>query len=742
MNKFLLRRIGLGDEQTGFRPSLKECLDVVLLQADALMDGILDGLAALSAKPQGKGSYHVDSAVEPATIEHLRAQAVALKRAFTGELQAAVYHSGSPDVIAPPIVRFEDLQLFDSAQIDASIEFALVRQEVLRCVEDVLPAFNARVSHLMGWTTVQPQLNPLKPDAFVRALLICLDQFVPDEKARTSLPMSAAGLLGVGLRQLYREVGDWLRSQGVESASTSGASVGDSFGKGNPRGRTPDNAVGRTLVTLDKLRKLLSGELDTPPSHADFSHTVPASLVALEDMKLVEPMMKRLAKRASGPAPEGARHTGSSPPNFSAQPLAREPTQSKLLGRQLGAEVIRMMLDNLMLDKSLLPEVREVIQRLESTLLALAQADPRFFIERQHPARKFLDRLTHRSLGFASESDEGFSRFLNSISEAVSGIAGSQADADSFARALHALEDGWLVEDATQRQQQGEAARALRHVEQRNLLAQRLADEFDERQKSKDIPELIASFLRGPWAQVVAESQLASDDGSADPGGYLALVDDLLWSVQLRRARRNRQRLVHLVPTMLVTLRQGLQLIHYPPERVPVFFDALIALHEKAFEGPRLPRPDVSLNVGTADLTIPQVDEFLDEVAPLEGIEYWGAEEEIIETGHMESGANRGTDEALRPWSAGDFTTGMWVELMVDNTWRRVQLTWASPHRTLFMFVARGGEAHSMSRRTMERLRMQSRIRFVSDGHAVEKALDGVAVSALQNDLGQMNQGS
>jgi hypothetical protein len=47
-----------------------------------------------------------------------------------------------------------------------------------------------------------------------------------------------------------------------------------------------------------------------------------------------------------------------------------------------------------------------------------------------------------------------------------------------------------------------------------------------------------------------------------------------------------------------------------------------------------------------------------------------------------------------------------------------------------------------MSRRTMERLRMQNRIRFVSDGHAVEKALDGVAEVALQNDLGQMNQPS
>jgi hypothetical protein len=241
---------------------------------------------------------------------------------------------------------------------------------------------------------------------------------------------------------------------------------------------------------------------------------------------------------------------------------------------------------------------------------------------------------------------------------------------------------------------------------------------------------------------VVAESQLASVDGGADPGGYLALVDDLLWSVQLRRARRNRQRLVHLVPTMLVTLRQGLQLIHYPPEHVPEFFDALIALHEKAFEGPRLARPGATLDKGTVDLTVPSVDESSGEVAPLEGGEYWGAEEDVVETGYIGSGANGVTGEALQPWSVGDLTTGIWVELMVDSSWRRVQLTWASPHRTLFMFVARGGEAHSMSRRTMERLRMLSRIRLVSDVHAVENALDGVAVTALQDNLGQMNQAS
>ena len=734
MNKFLLRRIGLVDDQTGIRPSLKECLDVVLMQADALMDGILDGLTALSTKTRGKGIYQADSAVDLATITHLRVQADALKVTFESELRLAAYHSGSLEVTEQPLVRFDDLQLFDSAQIDASIEYALVRQEVFRSVEDVLPAFDAMVSHLLGWITVQPQLNPLKPDAFVRALLASLARHAQDEKARLTLVMPAAGLLGVGLRQLYREVSDWLRAQGVESAGMVGSSASGSLGKGSSKGKGQDNAAGRTWVTLDKLRRLLSGELDSSSALTDFSHTVPASFVALEDMKLVEPLMKRLAQRAGSPAPVQPKGSAT---QASIQTVAREPTQGKLLGRQLGAEVIRMMLDNLMLDKSLLKEVREVIKRLESTFLVLAQADPRFFSDRQHPARQFLDRSAHRSLGFASESDEGFPRFLKSISNAVSAISSSEADADSFANALHALEDGWLLDDANQRQQQREVARALRHAEQRNLLAQRLADDFDARQKNNEIPELVASFLRGPWAQVVAESQLACVDGSADPGGYLALVDDLMWSVQTHRTRRNRQRLVHLVPTLLVTLRQGLQLIQYPQERIPVFFDALISLHEKAFEGSRQP----AAHTDSKQPVTPAVD-LLEQAGCVDVAEFWVAEEEALETGYLVFEVDSLADQAQRPWSVGDLQPGLWVELMVDQLWRRVQLTWVSPHRTLFMFVSRGGEAHSMSRRTMERLRMQNKIRFVSDGHVVENALNGVAVSALQNDLGQLNQAS
>jgi hypothetical protein len=83
----------------------------------------------------------------------------------------------------------------------------------------------------------------------------------------------------------------------------------------------------------------------------------------------------------------------------------------------------------------------------------------------------------------------------------------------------------------------------------------------------------------------------------------------------------------------------------------------------------------------------------------------------------------------------GELRTGTWVELRVEGQWIRVQLTWASPHATLFMFTSAAGTAHSMSRRTLDRLRTQGAIRVLAERNIVDEALDQVAKAALKNSL-------
>jgi len=300
-------------------------------------------------------------------------------------------------------------------------------------------------------------------------------------------------------------------------------------------GEAGRNSGHRSLLTLDKLRRLLSGELDPRPmvaGNADFTHTVPASFVALEDMKLVEPMLKRLSQRAS-------RVDSDSGKTLATTSRAKvEALQGKALGKELGEEVVRLMLENLMQDRRLLEGVRQSVMNMEPVLQRLSAHDPRFFADRKHPARVFLDRMTHRSLAFQSEDDAGYFHFQKTLDNAISVLAGGGGDAKAFERMVRKLEEGWAQEDQQQKQLAAEAARGLMHAEQRNMLAQRLAQEFAQRMTFKNAPEIVLAFLRGPWAQVVAEYQLKFADGTDDSEGYLALVDDLIWSVQPRLVRK------------------------------------------------------------------------------------------------------------------------------------------------------------------------------------------------------------
>lgn len=733
MTKFMLRRLGVADDPGSLKPTLQGCIEAVLEQSDTLMEAVLSGLKASLEPPKGKQSPLPVDGKARETIAELLAESTSVKAVFGQSLRKVVYGGDSQRKATQPLVRFDDFQFLEEDQIDANIEFALTQQEVMLAVDDVLPNLNALVSGLLGWVTVQAHLNPLKPESFVHALRESFLQHISDDSARSSVMTLAAGKMGVSLRQLYKEVSDWMRSQGVEAAGLPISKVGGPKGPAKPA----ENAMSRTLLTLDKLRRLLSGELDPGPMSGgvkDFIHTVPASFDALQDMKMVEPMMKRLAARAT--LAEAAPVS----PLLAAgqQAIQRERTQSKNLGKQLGEEVVRLMLENLLGDNRLLAPVRANLKALEPVLLKLSQMDPRFFSDRQHPARQMLDKLTHRSLAFSTENDARFGLFRKTFDNAVSVLVGGEGDAAAFARVLRKLEEGWTRDEQDQRQRAEEAARALLRAEQRNLLAQRLAEEFNARMEGKRVPDMVVNFLRGPWAQVVAEAQLKFADGTGDAGDYQALADDLIWSVQLKLARRNRTRLVQMVPGMLVKMRQGLQLISYPEELIAEFFDALITYHEKAFETVR------AVPSGTPiDSVIDRVSiSAEDEISAADS--FWIAEDEATDSGFMEDVADIELDftAAVEPateaeqleWTIESLNTGAWVDLALAGNWVRAQLTWASPHRTLFMFISGGGMAHSMSRRTMQRLKGLGLIRLVSDGRVMDNALDAVAQTALRND--------
>ena len=160
------------------------------------------------------------------------------------------------------------------------------------------------------------------------------------------------------------------------------------------------------------------------------------------------------------------------------------------------------MFDNLAQDARLLPEYQQHLRSIQPAIVRLAQQDSRFFSERSHPARRFLDQMTQRSLAFASDTDDGWARFLATVEAAIHWLDSKVIDADTFRELLEHLQAQWARHDQVLHQRREEAARALLHAEQRNLLPEMAADS-PRRWKAWTWP-LCQRLPQGSWS-VVAE---------------------------------------------------------------------------------------------------------------------------------------------------------------------------------------------------------------------------------------------
>lgn len=681
-------------------------------------------------------------------------------------------------------VHFDDLELMDEHQISVSVERARAREVLADTVDAALAELNGLISAAMGQASVNPESNPLRPEMFLQALQTVVGQMQVTDSVRRDWmgPMSQA--LGGELRGLYGDLATRLQQAGIKPI---GFAMRQADGRHaylplvDPQGLTPGfaaeplhantvatassthhpdrlapqaTAQNDTLLTLDRLRRLLLGEFCPPPdtsrlerfseqfsrefdqpdlqtdaSHApDFEITVPAAFEALQEMNQVDRLMERLG------SPRAPGQTLDTPPAG--------------LGQALSQEVVALMVDNLAQDPRLLPPVQKVVRDLEPALMQLAVGDPRFFSDREHPARCLLQEITDRSLAFENVAAPGFESFLVALNESTLPLVqGAIRDKEDFEPVLEHLRQLWTESEQQHERERLRAIESLWRAEQRHLLASRIARQIRHLPEFCMVPADIGNFLQGPWAQVLAQVRLNNDSGHPDPGRYRELVDALLWSAQPDETRKNPARLARLVPKLLARLQDGLATIGYPQADLTTFMETLMRLHQMAFQGPASPPAKASLDA-PADAD-PQPSAITQRGPDLpESTEPWLAPAEARESGFMEAGvldsvvsgnAVLSGDEAPESeevWSdAPDMPMGTWVDLQVAGKWERTQLTWMGPHGTLFLFTSASGRSQSMTKRLRDRLLAKGTLRVVAQQTVVGEALDAVARTAMRNSV-------
>ncbi len=489
-----------------------------------------------------------------------------------------------------------------------------------------------------------------------------------------------------------------------------------------------------------------------------------------------------------------------SPETWGQQASARARTRTLLnlkaratrIGQVLGLDAVRSLVNQVGGDERVLTPVRESFVALEPALLHMALGDPRYLADERHPARVLVETIAQRSFKYNDEFASEFGQFMAPVREAVRDLVERPAvTAADFEAHRQSLEAAWKQQDEQEQSAHEQALHSMQFAQERQALADRIAWELSLRPDINDAPAAVADFLYRDWSLVIAHAQLASEGSKLDPGGYVAVVSDLLWSATPRLTMKQPTRLFEVVPRLIKALRNGLDMLGKDPADTETFFGALMRYHQPVL---RLRRTRSAMDTQAAGLTMPGGLESMpvpldpepaERPAPRKADQPWLGKHELqaagfADTDELDTARAELPEEALAQvaspvepvpnavtapsaklvqgepaegaiavpsapgQAAGDeddlqkqiqaavgrLRAGDWVDLHVNGAWRRAQLSWTNDNGALFMFVSQGGRPHGMTRRMCEKLMRLRHLRPVNVDAVVERALRKVSDAA------------
>lgn len=399
---------------------------------------------------------------------------------------------------------------------------------------------------------------------------------------------------------------------------------------------------------------------------------------------------------------------------------------------------------------------------------------------------KYNDEFSPEFLSFFAPVNETFIRLNGEEVE----------NAQPFTEALASLEATWIGQDQQEQQARNQVLNALRFAQDRQTLADEIAFDLSNRSDLQNVPGIVLDFLFGPWSLVMAHARLVDTRKQLDPDGFGSVVPDLLWSVKRDITLKQPTKLIEMIPGLLAKLHSGLALLGQDPREGEEFFEGLMNLHrpvlklrrqkslQDAIESGVMPLEPEEPQISPAErlarkdghpwLTRDELDQagFEDTIPSMQG-ELDGLDD-VDSRGSSLSGSGNLSDSqagelqvltdsgsamlspqaedkparslpavaAAAPSAAmsadeaaqilASLRHGRWVDLCSKRRWLRAQLTWVSTQGTLFMFVSHGGQPHSMTKRSCERLIRDRLLRPVATHEVIGPALDEISKQAVQ----------
>jgi hypothetical protein len=395
-------------------------------------------------------------------------------------------------------------------------------------------------------------------------------------------------------------------------------------------------------------------------------------------------------------------------------------------------ELVAMLFDFIFETKDLPDGIKALLARLQIPVLKAAMLDGAFFAKKTHPSRLLVNALAEAGRGWspAMGNDDPLYSHIDALVHRI--LDGFTDNLAIFDEAREKLEKFLADEEKVAEANIQSTAEEINQTDRKEMATAVAKAEIERRIQMYPVPNFLASFLRQQWTGTLEDVYLKHGEDSESWEQSIAMLEDLVWSVQPKRTKDDRKHLVALLPSLLKRLSAALLEVAAQSEERDRFMSNLVEAHAAS----------VKPNIGSASLATAAVAEqakaAAEEAKAAGDAERAAKAEELAEAMTQAEPAPADEEPAVIDDQfleiAQSLERGNWIEFEADDGQLAfAKLAWISPLRGTYLFTNRQGlKALSMNAEELAVRFRTDRARLVEAEPLVDRAFGSVIASLAE----------
>ena len=728
-----------------------DCRDLAVHRLLLSFAGLLDRLCDMLMQRTGKTDVRDEQQLFLEARQVVKADRAELMAAFEKHLRADIERKVSGN--ADPRTDFSKVDATKLALVDVTtLDHSVVTGNIVRAVEslchDELLTLNRGIGHLLGRPELESDDNPLGPATIVGAFAEALEALKAERRVKFQILKELNQAPLAEIDAIYSDVNRHLANLRIVPARASryaatrptalpraaGAAGAPKLADTPPPSET--DIIGMFRQMASQGRFPMAGHPPPPMgmnrAFAPFPPT-PSGYVPGAPILATPSLHEGLTRLQAGQTGfdiEGGQIGFAGIPEGMHNVL--RDLQESVLGQranQLEAmtiEMVAMLFDFIFETRDLPDGIKALLARLQIPVLKVAMLDGAFFAKKSHPSRVLVNALAAAGLGWAPEmgQDDPLYRTLDRIVHRI--IDGFADDLAIFDQLRAELEAFLSTEERAAEENFATTAKEINESDRKDLASAVASSEVERRIESYPIPQFLAQFLRSSWQRSLEGIYLRDGDDTDAWSAAVATLEDLVWSVQPKKAAEDRKHLVAMLPSLLKRLNTGIPAAHWAPGEREAFMSHLVEAHAAAV------KPSLS-TVPSPTAAVAEAARAEAEAAKASG-DADAAARALALASAMAPAQPAATsaeavvidDEYLE--IASSLERGQWVEFEDEDAQLAFsKLAWVSPLRGTYLFTNRQGQrALSMTAADLAAQFRINRARLVEAEPLIDRAFTSV----------------